>query len=161
MKQTENYKLNILEAADPVSARPLNENAQLMDAALLEQKRMILGRTMMACGSYAGDGTTEVTIQTPGFKPQVVLMRSKDAYFVRNAGYAAMATQSGWCLWLGDEEMQIEQTASSAAGSIRFAAQNGKLTWSFNGTMGDAVPAAVNNSSDREYQWVAFGTAEE
>ena len=160
MKQTENYKLNILEAADPVSAKPLNENAQLIDAALQAQKGMILGRTMMACGSYTGDGTTEVTIQTPGFKPQVVLMRTRDAYFVSNANYSAMAAR-GWCLWLGEAEVEIEQTASSVTGSIRFETKNEELTWRYTGNASAAVPAAVNNISDQEYQWVAFGTAEE
>lgn len=38
MKQTKKYLLNLMEAADALSAKPLNENAEKIEAALLAQK---------------------------------------------------------------------------------------------------------------------------
>lgn len=39
MKQTKNYLLDLMEAADVLSAKPLNENAEKIDAALAIRRR--------------------------------------------------------------------------------------------------------------------------
>lgn len=100
MKTTEKFGLNLLEASDHLSIKPLNENAKKLEDALTEQaetfnkaltgqkkaideelsgsvktlKTAISGRTMMATGSYTGTGAASVTISTPGFTPSALIM---------------------------------------------------------------------------------------
>lgn len=170
MKQTENFGLKQIESSDLLSATPLNENAALIDTVLQAQKNEILGRVMMACGSYTGDGTKSAAIQTPGFKPIAVLMKPK----LREHGYTIstdlagsthvtartdqLAVDAGWCLWIGGN-------LRTNFGLITFDAQVGSLSWYM--TVGDEVdyayyvPDVMNNGESTCYEWIAFGVAED
>ena len=157
MKQTEKYRLNLMEMNDTLSPAPLNENAQTVDAAMNSLADRLQSKVHMAFGSYTGNGTNRVTIQTPGFKPQVVLMRTKGDWL--DGGllyYQAMAVNDGWCLWMGEERMTELTSAMDSTVVTNFDAQVGSLSWS---TEGAAI--ARNNSKSQTYQWVAFGLAEE
>ena len=170
MKQTENFGFKQIESSDLLSATPLNENAALIDAVLQAQKNEILGRVMMACGSYTGDGTKSAAIQTPGFKPIVVLMKEKlgeHGYKISTdlagathvtARTDQLAVDAGWCLWIGGN-------LRTNFGLITFEAQVGSLSWHM--TVGDGVaysnyvPDVMNNATYSTYEWIAFGVAED
>ena len=154
MKTTENYGLKLPELSDPASITPLNENAQVIDAALA-------GRVMMACGSYRGNNSLTVTIETPGFTPQVVLMRTQGDWCDGGVNYyQSMAVRNGWCLWMGEESMTLPESEypSTAFDEIVFTAREGALSWSMDST-GTYAKNAVNNNSGHTYQWVALGVA--
>lgn len=160
MRQTTNYGLKMPEVGDVLSIVPLNENAQAIDTALYT---IASGQVMMACGSYAGNDTTSVTIETPGFIPRVVLMRTKGDWCDGGVYYyQSLAVQNGWCLWMGEESMALSQTPdkSTCTDTIIFTAQEGSLSWSMDSTDRYAG-RAMNNDSEHTYQWVALGVAKE
>ena len=189
MKKTEILGLNLMEAADVLSVKPLNENTAAIDSVL----GAIVGKTSsvvrMATGRYTGNGSRSVTIQTPGFAPKFVVMRSKQRH-----GYTldkALPTadelvmmqgptvNGGWALWMGSdmtgdyyETNTTERYDPDVGGSVTvitgyteksadvaFTAAEGSLKWPMADT---AAPARlVNNASGVTYEWVAFGTVEE
>lgn len=169
MKQTTNYGLKMPEVGDALSVVPLNENAQAIDAALYT---IASGKVMMACGSYTGTGTASASIETPGFIPQVVLMRTKDTWLEGLSGYyQSMAVRSGWCLWMGEESMTVVPSPSGMGEETRtvdFTVSDGSLSWSTDDTVGGTGPAIIqraamvaNNDSEQTYQWIALGVAKE
>lgn len=188
MKQTENYSLNLLELSDPLSLKPLNENAQTVDTVLEEHASAIQGRVMMACGSYTGNGTRTVSIRTPGFKPQIVLMKTaqkvgfsmwKDTTGANHFEeiLSSIGVSAGWCLWLGSDVSasyriyaiprdESEPTSALVDTTIQFVADRGELTWSigeitdYDNVTTDEGPTVMNNASGVVYEWIAFGTAE-
>lgn len=176
MKQTENYSLNLLELSDPLSLKPLNENAEKIDAALKAQAEAAAGKLMMATGRYTGSGTRSVTIQTPGFTPRALMLRK-----ARNDwGYEEYVAH--W--WLGSDIPITygitatsdtppgtyepgEQFDATISATISFAADSGSLTWSipdipqkYYDVTADGGPWAMSNSKATSYEWIAFGTAE-
>ena len=185
MRQTEHYGLTILELSDPLSVKPLNENAETIDVAMHTMATALPGKAMMACGSYTGDGTRSVTINTPGFRPKAVLMRKNTGVVRGNLGTdQAMTVIGGWCLWIG-ANMQAsygvyaradEVSGDSGVGDLRqntisktitFTAGNESLSWSvpalpskYYDVREDEGPNVVNNTAGTVYEWIAFGTAE-
>lgn len=178
MKQTKNYLLNLMEAADALSAKPLNENAEKIEAALLAQQNAIVGKLMMATGTYTGNGTRSVTIQTPGFKPEVVLVR----YRTTTSGWSDAFRESWWSGNNVKVSYGVYARSDTVSGgydagelrrdtitdNIRFTASNGSLEWKIYAIDGeyydireDGGPSAMNNENGTTYEWVAFGTAEE
>lgn len=175
MKQTENYGLNLLELSDPLSLKPLNENAEKIDAALKAQAEVTAGKLMMATGYYTGNDSRSVTIWTPGFTPKAMLLRKKSSEW-----HGGESTH--W--WLGsDIPITYKITAASdtppgtyepgeqfdatISATITFAADSGSLTWSipdipqeYYDVTSDSGPGAMSNSKDTSYEWIAFGTAE-
>lgn len=176
MKQTKNYLLNLMEVVDVLSAKPLNENAEKIEEALLAQQNAIAGKLMMATGSYTGNGKRSVTIQTPGFQAKALLLRER---------YSGWPQSTNISLWLGQnidtgyliaaasnnppyqyepgEQFEIRITAT-----IKFEAKTGELKWSIPGipdkyydVTTDGGPSAMNNENGTTYEWIAFGTAEE
>lgn len=169
MKQTEHYGFQMMETEDLMSAKPLNENAVAMDTALQEQKNAILARLMMATGSYTGDGTRSVTIPTPGFRPQLLLMEQDNNLHM---------------FWYGsDREVSYEvyayvdeDNSYGAAGELRketvkttaeFFAAMGSLSWSipalpekYYDVVHEYGAKAICNQTGGTYRWIAFGTAE-
>lgn len=177
MRQTENYGLNILELSDPLSVKPLNENAETIDAAMHTMATALPGKAMMACGSYSGDGTRSVTINTPGFRPQAVLMRQNTGDVRGSLGTAqAMTVSGGWCLWIGTDMQASYGVSAYVNGELRydtiskpitFVVNDGSLSWSvpvlpdkYNNVREDEGPNVVNNTAGTVYEWIAFGTAE-
>lgn len=185
MNKTKNFGLNLIEASDPMSLKPLNENAEKIDAALLAQQTVIAGKLMMAKGVYTGDGNRVVTIQTPGFKPHAVIVRSKGD--VITGDYAIenrIAVKGGWCIWLGadlpasysvyaraDEVSNGVESGElrrdNLSADISFAASAGSLSWSipklppkYYDVRSDEGSNVVNNREGDGYEWIAFGTAE-
>ena len=176
MKYTEYYGLNLMEAADILSARPLNENADKIDAALKDLANTVSGKLMMAAGRYTGSGTRTVTIQTPGFTPQIVLMHRR-ASMITSRTTDRMEVEGGWCLWLGEDmpasyEVNIYPTAgegytqTEVDTTICFSAVQGSLTWSidplpesYSGMVIEQGAHVVNNASGAVYEWIAFGVA--
>lgn len=68
MRQTEEYKLNLLDGEDKLSPRPLNENMEKVEAALAANKATAAAELLravgvgnhnarIACGTYVGTGT--------------------------------------------------------------------------------------------------------
>lgn len=149
MKETTNFKLKMPEVGDPVAVAPFNENAQIIDAALK-------GKIMMESGSYTGDGTLTRTISTPGFKPQVVLMRTPGSHIgesidggvnnnlVSGTHIDCIQVNGGWCLWTGESTLPgkyllvfrdtIDQMSDKVGYTVEcavtFEAKLGSLTWS-------------------------------
>jgi hypothetical protein len=189
MKKTEILGLNLMEASDVLSAKPLNENTAAIDELL----GAVIGKTSsvvrMATDSYKGNGSRSVTIQTPGFVPKFVVMRSKQehGYTLNDAPRVAdrleymqgPTVNGGWALWMGSDmtgqyyESETERRYDSETGEwydevvgytektapVTFTAAEGSLKWSMADT---AAPARlVNNASGVTYEWVAFGTVEE
>ena len=129
------------------------ENTQNIQTVQQAWMQTLASRTVMACGSYRGDGTKSRAIQTPGFQPQVVLMRTKgDNLDCGLYNYQGMAVKEGWCLWMGED-------ISTDYGTICFTATDGSLSWSLSSEKPIAA-TAMNNSAEQTYQWVAFGTAQ-
>ena len=176
MRQTENFGLSLIETADMLSPKPLNENTEKIDAALAAQAEAIAGKLMMATGSYTGSGTRSVTIQTPGFTPKALIVRK-----ARDINWINQQDQS---LWLG-ANVHIaynlvassneppygyepdEQFETMIAADIAFVAAPGQLAWSipdvpqeYYDVTTDGGPAAINNAKGAVYEWIAFGVAE-
>ena len=169
MKQTEHFGFQMMEAADLLSAKPLNENAAAMDAALQEQKNAILARLMMATGSYTGDGRRSVAIQTPGFKPQVVLMTeggSMNSFWfgedfpVTYEVYACVDEDNSYG---ASGELRKERVTATAT----FTSEMGSVSWSipplpekYYDVVHEYGAEMICNHTGRTYRWIAFGTAE-
>lgn len=174
MKQTENLGLNLLETADLLSPKPLNENAEKVDAALGGMAEKLLGRVMMASGSYTGDGTATVTIQTPGFTPKIVLMRQKREIGVdKDEGVYtdSFSVDGGWACWAGEEYLVTNVYAPDVlmpGGTygligrykITFTAEKGSLTWTTHYGSFTDVNKNINNDKSVTYEWIAFGYEE-
>lgn len=168
MRQTEKFLLNLIDASDMLSAKPLNENMEKVEAALLAQQTSAAGKLMVATGIYTGDGGRSVTVQTPGFTPNVMIVSQ-----IQGNTWKALSTA---CMWNGSDvsiayQIHTDGGSSTVAHSINteisFSAEFGKLTWSipaipdrYTNVVGDEGPDAINNDDDREYAWIAFGTAE-
>ena len=176
MKQTTTYGLNLMESSDLLSAKPLNENAEKIDAVLAAQAEIVAGKLMMATGSYTGDGTRSVIIQTDGFTPKVLLLRKVDE--TRND-----TTSLYW--WIGvDVPIAYSITAKSDTppgtyepgeqfeatirAEISFAAEDGSLSWvipdlpqEYYDVVSDGGPAAAGNQTAARYEWIAFGVAQQ
>lgn len=176
MRQTEHFGLSLIETADMLSLKPLNENTEKIDAALAAQAEAIAGKLMMATGSYTGTGTRSVTIQTPGFTPKALI--------VRKARASNWINQQDQSLWLGaDVRITYKLVASSneppsgyqpdeqfetmIPADIAFVAEHGQLAWSipdvpqaYYDVTTDEGPAAINNAKGAAYEWIAFGVAE-
>lgn len=189
MKQTSKFKLNLVEASDSMSMKPLNENTEAIEQALIEASTAVSARTLVACGRYTGAGTRSVTIQTPGFKPKVVLMRTVPAKVGSYQWGDTTGTQhfekimstigvdGGWCLWLGFDmpasyEIRAtprdgdEPTRALVDATIQFTSGTGQLTWRIGNIVDydrvtyDDGPTSINNKSGETYEWIAFGVAE-
>lgn len=176
MRQTENFGLSLIETADVLSPKPLNENTEKIDAALAAQAEKIAGKLMLATGSYTGTGTRSVAIQTLGFKPKALILRR-----ARDSNWIIQQDQS---LWLGtDVRITYKLVASSSkppygyepgeqfetmiAADIAFEAEHGQLAWSipdvpsaYYDVTTDDGPTAINNAKGAPYEWIAFGVAE-
>lgn len=172
MRQTENYGLNLPETADLLSPKPLNENAEKVDAALAA---LAAGCVMMASGSYTGNGAGSVTIQTPGFTPKVVLMRQKREIGVDETGVVYTDTFSvdgGWARWAGEESLttnvyapDVYHASDGSRGiigryEITFTAKKGSLTWATHYGVFPDINKNINNSKGVTYEWIAFGYGE-
>lgn len=172
MKQTTNYGLKLPEAGDALSIVPLNENARAIDAVL---HTIASGQVMMACGSYTGNDSPSVTIETPGFTPRVVLMRAEGVWVDGGTNhFQAMAVPYGWCLWMGEKTITLTAEGGNYGTgdvnrTINFTAADGSLSWSTDETAGGGTgplyiaqaSRVVNNNSEYTYQWVALGVAKE
>lgn len=129
------------------------ETAQSIQSVRQDWMQTLARRTVIAYGSYRGDGTKSRTIQTLGFQPQVVFMRTKgDNLDCGLYNYQGMAVKEGWCLWMGED-------ISTDYGTIHFTVTDDSLSWSLSSADAKAS-TAMNNSAEQTYQWVAFGTAQ-
>lgn len=75
MKQTETYKLNLIDRDDPFSPEALNDNAEAIDAALArvdgEITRIDGALLKLHCGTYNGNNGANRKIDLP-FTPKLV-----------------------------------------------------------------------------------------
>ena len=174
MKLTNLLGLTLMDAEDQLSARPLNENAQKLDEVVGGIAQKLGNIAMMAYGSYVGNGNASVTIQTPGFKPEVVFMRQKRELGVSAEGIVysdSYSVDGGWAYWAGEKSLDTNiyapsvHTSGGASGLIGvqpiwFTAEMGSLTWTTdNGTL-SALNKNINNTEGVTYEWVAFGRGE-
>ena len=179
MKQTTQYKLNMPELSDGLSVAALNENTQKIDD-------LMHGLVKMVSGSYTGNGSMRVTIETPGMRPAALLMRARkkltpvlgvhsrgDIYFSDTA-----LESSGFVMWNGDNvatmcwradgEVYDPVTEMLEIGyreyidEIVFTPTEGSLSWALS-----TVPASdldhsglINNKNGIVYEWIALGSAE-
>ena len=181
MKQTENYELNLLEIKDTLSPVPLNENAQMIDAALKTLTTATAERLKIASGSYTGNGAMSVTIQTPGLKPRAMLVRMrtpigyKGQYAYEQPGWVIsryidrLEVSGGWLLWFGwdipvtysyvtEYENGKATDGKNANTAVRFESTFGRLQWSVADANASELPELVNNVSDVTYDWIVLGT---
>lgn len=186
MKQTENFKLSLMEMTDLLSVKPLNENAEKIDATLTAQAQEIGARLKLVGGSYTGDGKHSVTIQTPGIRPQALLMRRVRTVgamggvprFERECGFSdASVDGCCWLMWRG-EDIPVQYYRFRWAGddpvtgevdapmyeavetAIRFTPEPGSVTWKLSVDVDFDHSFLVNNKEGEAYEWIAFGTAE-
>lgn len=147
----------------------------------------IPGKAMMACGTYAGDGGSSVTILTPGFKASALMIRCLTdspapvtKVEARDVKYQSGDTEcEGFTMWAGQNlntkawyadgttvvpgygGAYVEVPAYSCiAATVKFTAGVGTLSWElsdFEGTL-YRPGVCVNNEDDKTYEWVAFGT---
>ena len=179
MRQTVNLGLNLMDAADPLSAKPLNENAEIIDAVIKGLQDAATGRFRMASGSYVGNGTRSVTLDTPGFRPQAILVSVRETVngSAGSTQKTTIAVQGGWCLWVAKKQpptnhhpTPTKQTKHNTTKTIRaevaFSFGENKTTWSipalpanyFDIALDDG-PNVVNNRQGVTYDWVALGVA--
>lgn len=110
MKQTNQYKLNLIEKDDTFSPDPLNDNTAKLEAALnaasaasaaqdaaLEQRIIVLEGHKIAVGTYTGNGADSQVIQTirVGFSPRVVWIQnatSASCFFTTNVSNSTNIT---------------------------------------------------------------------
>ena len=183
MKQTENFGLKQLESSDLLSAAPLNENAALIDAALQAHQTAISGRLKAVGGRYTGDGTMSVTIETPGIRPQILLMYpigtrvgavQKIPYPTQSEcsfNSASMNGQISWYAWRGEDVSLSYYALSSGSGDdatyktsetrVAFTPVSGSISWNLAAEVPFDQPVLVNNASGEIYEWIAFGVAED
>ena len=185
MKQTEKYGLNLLEMKDTLSPVPLNENAQMLDAALHSLAAAADGHLKIASGSYTGDGTMSVAIETPGLKPKAMLVRrrpsigSRGHYTFTEPAWAMttytdkLEVEGGWLLWFGWDipitycrVTRYDENGYAAYGenvetAVRFAPTLGGLQWSVTEETAVGMPELVNNKNTWTYDWIVLGTAGE
>lgn len=197
MKKTKNFELNLMESADLLSLTPLNQNVEILDEALKkqsdsladklkdqsdEQDTKILSRVMMAYGRYEGNGDISAAIKTPGFKPEVVLMRARTAPTPRTGQSTSTVLPGesfggGWVLWNGVDLTAIYLKSAGTTDdfglpyysqgkcTIDFTAKNGELSWQLTGATDRAKEVdhgeVINNKNGQTYFWVAFGCAVE
>lgn len=97
MKQTETYKLNLIETSDTFSPAPINENTQAIETQLcaaradahsaiagLDQRVTALEGRRFVAGVYKGSGSGSTTV-TLGFTPIAVYAQPGS-----NLGYLAV-----------------------------------------------------------------------
>lgn len=179
MKQTTKYKLNMPELSDGFSVAALNENTQKIDDLLHSFVKM-------ACGSYTGDGSMSVTIETPGVRPAALLVRARKKLSPalgvqhRNDIYIADTAleSSGFVMWNGnniaticwrkDGEVNDPITGGLVSGyreyldEIVFTPEAGSLSWALSTVPASAVDHSglINNKNGTVYEWIALGSAE-
>lgn len=182
MRQTEEYKLNLLDGEDKLSPKPLNENMEKVEAALAALSSSYVAevskRLMMARGSYVGTGTGAVSIETPGFTPvaMAVWVRDPAARYSVNVEYPHKDPNPA-SFW-GGENIKGTTTASYSADgyaftdaatvnfTIEFTPRSGGLSWEtkpgdLTGMNTWRVPAGYAfDLANTTYCWVAFGYAE-
>lgn len=166
MKRTEHFELIVLETADQLSPKPLNENVQKLDEVMGGMTEELRKRVMMAKGSYTGDGTASVTIRTPGFRPEVVFMRQKRPLGVSAEGVVhtdSFSVDGGWARWAGEEWLDTNiyvPGMSSGTQPITFSSEPGSLSWTTENAALPGVDRNINNAGNVIYEWVAFGYGE-
>lgn len=181
MRETENYGLHLMESGDLMSARPLNENAEKVDFALSAAAAATAGKAMIATGRYTGTGTRSVTIETPGFTPRIVMMRSADEPISSSASTGGVqngvTVKNGWALWTGTDIPARYSIGLLNGGyidryeaidtTVQFTPSAGSLAWeipmypdSYTNVGSDYGPRVVNNGSGQIYEWIAIGMAE-
>jgi hypothetical protein len=113
MKQTNQYKLNLIESGDTFSPTPLNENAEKMESALKAQNDALgalqtkhaqdistlsSGALKIATGSYQGTGTSGsggMNTLTFSFVPKLVIVMGGNTFSIFIQGQSqALGTQS-------------------------------------------------------------------
>lgn len=183
MKQTERYGLNLLEMKDTLSPVPLNENAQAIETVLHNLSTAADGHLKIATGSYTGDGTMSVAIETPGLKPRAMLVRERNTigyvghYTLPGWGITThtdkLEAEGGWLLWLGWDipvtysyVTEYDEDGKATDGenvntAVRFVSTLGGLQWSVTEATASHLPALVNNVNTRTYDWIVLGTAGE
>lgn len=145
MQQTEKLKLNLIEGGDTVSPEPINENMELLEAAVTAAADMAAqvgsgGKTCrIAWGSYAGTGkygADNPNRLTFDFCPVLVMIRAVGpkytATFVRDCSGGSNAWDSGVAV---------------------------QVTWSDNGVSwySATTPEYQSNASGYTWHYVALG----
>ncbi len=160
MRKTKNLKLDLLEPADPVSAAPLNANAEALDAAVAansageaELRQAVAaiaadlgegGKNARICfGSYAGTGTygaAHPSSLTFPFCPILVIVGCLE--FVNTNAWPTIMFRG--C------------NSAHGCGSTSYV---NTITWHSNGVSWYATSNAgtQNNQSDKVYYYMAVG----
>ena len=178
MTQTEKYKLNLLDGEDKLSPRPLNENMEKVEAAMLglaaSHVSEVGKRVVMARGSYVGTGTGKVSIETPGFTPVAMAIWRKDVtaqYVEKNLVYGSFPNNPA-SFWAGEDIKGVTSARfdgvydTTTKFTIEFTPREGGLSWEvkFDDTTGlsswDVPTGYAFDHHTGTYCWVAFGYAE-
>ena len=166
MRKTEHFQMNLPETADQLSLGPLNENTEKMDKVLCGMAEQMRGQVKMARGSYAGNGDASVTIQTPGFQPEVVVMRQKRTLGISPEGVVytdQFSVDGGWTFWAGektlDTNVYVPDAGYELVGTqqIIFTAMQGSLSWTTEHGELAGINQNINNKKGVIYEWIAFG----
>ncbi len=132
MHQTTKYALNLIDPADEFSPDPLNENAQIIDAALA-------GNLRWKYGSYVGNGQSgekNPRTLTFDFKPLFVAVTHETSASFRD-----------W--WVRGEKYGFANSASTY------------LTWTDNGVSWySAGDGGQFNEQSKKYYYLVIGSKE-
>ena len=135
MKQTNQYKLNLIESGDQFSPAPLNENAERLETALADGLKI-------AVGNYKGTnvyGAGNPNRLTFGFQPMLVFVSRTNTAF-----YGGMPWLRGTSRGLPNISPNQREVA---------------LNWEENGLSwySDTNAMYQLNTGDVEYAYVAIG----
>lgn len=185
MKYTGKLGLSLFEKTDRVSHKPINENTEKISGELEAFGAAFVSevgkRVMMAAGKYTGNGGKAVSIQTPGFTPKVLLIKTRETVTPESSSPNAsdggnhFRSAGGWVFWMGDNidgtgyakqnYPDGSQMDSSMHYVVKFAPTAGGLSWTLTWTNDSSktytVPYSLaNNAAGKVYEWIAFGTAD-
>ena len=176
MKQTENFKLNLMETSDPFSAKPLNDNFNALDALLKKRDEEINSKRLFVdAGTYTGDGATTRTmhisahitidnvIHIHSFTPVAVLVKKRIEPTTSGSYLQEETFRAGWGLWTGELEREAVciKGGHKYSCKIKFTVANGSLTCTLVGAEGYDEDidhgVVINNENGATYDYIAFG----
>ena len=173
MRKTETYKLNLLDGADRISPKPLNENMETVERELksglrkaAEELAKAVGsggyNARIAFGSYTGNGgygSSRINIIETGFRPMAVYVTDpgSDGTGVTYYPGAMVRPAKAVPVWRNSSG----STAVSDDGVLEVTWGDRGISWYTRlQSLHEDLAGVQMNAQGREYHWVAIGFTE-
>lgn len=147
MQQTNLFKLNLIESGDTFSPNPLNENMELVEAALQAQAGSLgalsSGQLKCAVGTYIGNGKSgseNANSLTFSFEPKFLLI------WTGADSYRAIGIRGGKLVIYYSEQF----------GELPTTWSGNTVSWYFTAYSGDGTRPQMNGNN-MKYQYFALG----